>query len=491
MERFMNYINGEWKSPREGRYYPNINPATGEVLGEFPRSTREDIVEAIESAYKALDRWRSMPAPRRAEIIFRAGELLLARKEELAREMTMEMGKVLKETRGDVQEGIDMTYYAAGEGRRMDGQVVPSELPNKWAMCMRVPIGVVAAITPWNFPLAIPTWKIMPALVAGNTVVFKPASYTPKSAYNLVRILEEAGLPAGVLNLVFSDGTTFGDVVLEDNRVGMISFTGSTEIGTHLLQRAPKKHKRIHTEMGGKNAIIVLNDANIELAIEGIIWSAFGTTGQRCTACSRLILEKGVKERLLPLLVERTKNLKLGNGLDPKTDVGPLVSEAQVKVVERYVEIGKKEATLICGGSRPEDPNLSSGSFFLPTIFDNVKPDSVIAQEEIFGPVIALIEAEDFDSAIRINNETNYGLSTSVYTSDVNKAFKAMEKIDTGLVYINAGTIGAEVHLPFGGMRGTGNGHREAGKTCFDTFTEWKTIFVDYSGRLQKAQGID
>lgn len=491
MDRYFNYIAGKWKEPRSGEYYQNINPATGEVLGEFPRSNKEDILEAIEAAYNALDRWRSFPAPKRAEIIFKAGEILLARKEELAREMTMEMGKVLKEARGDVQEGIDMTYYAAGEGRRMDGQVVPSELPNKWAMCIRVPIGVVAAITPWNFPLAIPTWKIMPALVAGNTVVFKPASYTPKSAYNLVKILEEAGLPDGVLNLVFSNGPIFGDIVLEDQRVGMISFTGSTEIGTHLLQRAPKRHKRIHTEMGGKNAIIVLNDADFELAVEGIIWSAFGTTGQRCTACSRVIVEKGVKEKLLPILVERTKKLKLGNGLDPSTDVGPLVSEAQVKVVEKYVEIGKNEGKLLCGGKRPDEPELQQGSFFLPTIFDNVKPDATIAQEEIFGPVVAVIEAENFDSAIKINNATNYGLSTSIYTRDVNKAFKAMEKIDTGLVYINAGTIGAEVHLPFGGMRGTGNGHREAGKTCFDTFTEWKTIFVDYSGRLQKAQGID
>ena len=383
-------------------------------------------------------------------------------------------------------------YYAAGEGRRMDGYVVPSELRNKHAMAMRAPIGVVAAITPWNFPMAIPTWKIIPAIVAGNTVVFKPATYSPHSAYNLISALEEAGIPPGVVNLVFAPGSQFGKAVVNDDRVGMVSFTGSTAVGNRLLEKIAPQNKRIHTEMGGKNAIIVLPDANIELTVDGILWSAFGTTGQRCTACSRVIVHKDVKAKLLPLLVERTKSLRLGNGLSPKTDVGPVVSEAQLRVIDKYVRIGIKEGgKLLCGGEPAREGELEKGSFYKPTIFDEVTPDMTIAQEEIFGPVIAIIEAENFDHAIEINNNTKYGLSTSVFTQDVNKAYYAMQEIDTGLVYINAGTIGAEVHLPFGGMRSTGNGHREAGKTCFDTFTEWKTVFVDYSGTLQKAQGID
>ncbi len=492
MTRGRNYIGGEWKEPRSGKYYANVNPATGEVLGHFPVSTEADVKEAIASARDAFPGWKRTPAPKRAEIAFRLGEIIKARKEEYAQQMTQEMGKVLTEARGDVQEAIDMIYYAAGEGRRMDGYVAPSELPRKYAMAMRVPLGVVAAITPWNFPMAIPTWKLIPAIVAGNTVVFKPATYTPLSAYNLVKSLEDAGLPPGVVNLVYAPGAQFGKVITTDDRIDMVSFTGSTAVGTRLLEKVAPQNKRIHTEMGGKNAIIVLSDANIELAVDGIIWSAFGTTGQRCTACSRVIVEREAKSRLLSLLVERTKSLRLGNGLDSQTDVGPIVSEAQLKLIDKYVKIGLKEGgKLLCGGEPATEGELAKGNFYKPTIFDEITPDMTIAQEEIFGPVLAVIEAEDIDEAIAINNQTKYGLSTSVYTTDVNKAFYAMEEIDTGLVYINAGTIGAEVHLPFGGMRATGNGHREAGKTCFDTFTEWKTIFADYSGRLQKAQGIE
>jgi aldehyde dehydrogenase (NAD+) len=486
------YIGGKWVESSSGDTFDDINPATGEVLWKFSRCRGEDVTKAIENAYNAQEMWRKTPAPRRGEILFKAGQIMVERKEELAKEMTMEMGKVINETRGDVQEGIDMTFFAAGEGRRMLGDTTPSELQDKFAASVRMPIGVVAAITPWNFPMAIPTWKIMPALVAGNTVVFKPARYTPKSAYNIVAILEEAGLPPGALNIVFGFGGEVGDPLVEDKRVGLVSFTGSTSVGTSVAKRCPDTHKRVSMEMGGKNAIIVLDDASVELAIEGIIWSAFGTTGQRCTAASRIIVQKGILKELSERLTDAINALKLGDGLDPKTDVGPLINEEQVKTVHSYTEIGVKEgAKLLTGGEPATEGDLSKGYFYKPTLFGDVDPKMTIAQEEIFGPTTAIIPVNDLDEAIRVNNETEYGLSTSCYTNDLNKAFRAMEDIYTGLVYINAGTIGAEVHLPFGGTRGTGNGHREAGQQALDTFTEWKTLFVDFSGKLQKAQMDD
>jgi acyl-CoA reductase-like NAD-dependent aldehyde dehydrogenase len=491
MEKYRNFIGGEWVDSHSGETRENINPATGEALALFPKSNAADMKDAIDAAANAFDAWRLTPAPKRAEIIFKAGELLLERKEKYAREMTQEMGKVINEARGDVQEAIDMTYYIAGEGRRLLGYTTPSELPNKFTMCVRMPIGVVAAITPWNFPMAIPVWKIMPSLVAGNTVVIKPASYTPKSVYNIAEALEEAGLPKGALNVAFGPGGALGDAILNDKRVGLITFTGSTEVGTAIAEKAPKTYKRVSMEMGGKNAIIVLDDADIDLAIEGVIWSAFGTTGQRCTAASRIIVHKEILTQLTEKLVEKTNALKLGDGLNPDTDVGPTVSETQLQTVDRYVQIGKKEAKLLCGGERAEEGNLKKGFFYKPTIFGDVQPNATIAQEEIFGPVTAIIPVNSFEEAIEVNNGTDFGLSTSVYTRDVNRAFEAMRDIYTGLVYINAGTIGAEVHLPFGGTKGTGNGHREAGETALDECTEWKSIFVDYSGKLQKAQIIE
>ena len=487
-----NYIGGKWVESASGQVFDDINPATGEVLWKFSRCSGEDVTKAIEGAYNAREKWRKTPAPRRGEILFAAGRIMVERKEELAREMTMEMGKVIKETRGDVQEAIDMTFFAAGEGRRMLGDTSPSELVNKFAASVRMPIGVVAAITPWNFPMAIPTWKIMPALVAGNTVVFKPARYTPKSAYNMVAILEEAGLPPGALSIVFGFGGEVGDPLVEDKRVGLVSFTGSTSVGTSLAKRCPDTHKRVSMEMGGKNAIIVLDDADVDLAIEGIIWSAFGTTGQRCTAASRIIVQKGVLSELTEKLVDAIKGLRLGDGLDPETDVGPLINEEQVKTVHSYTEVGLNEgAKLLTGGEPATEGDLAKGYFYKPTLFADVDPNMRIAQEEIFGPTTAIIPVNDLDEAIKVNNETDYGLSTSCYTNDLNKAFRALEEIYTGLVYINAGTIGAEVHLPFGGTRGTGNGHREAGQQALDTFTEWKSLFVDFSGKLQKAQMDD
>ena len=489
MSGFYNYIGGEWVDTAPDRRFDNINPATGEHLGTYPRSGAEDVGKAIDAAEAAFDRWRLTPAPKRAEILFNAGQRLIERKEEYAQDMTKEMGKVLNEARGDIQEAIDMAFLAAGEGRRMLGTTTPSEMPDKFAMSVLMPIGVIGLITPWNFPMAIPSWKIFPALVAGNTLVFKPARYTPQSAYNIVKTLEDAGLPSGVLNLVYGYGGEVGDRMVSDPRVGMISFTGSTEVGKRLAAKCPEFNKRVSLEMGGKNAIIVMDDADLDLAIEGILWSAFGTSGQRCTAASRIITHRAVLDELTDRLVSRTKKMKLGNGLEASVDVGPVINETQLDIIQSYTQIGIEEgATLLCGGERATEDNLKNGYFYRPTIFGDVKPHMRIAQEEIFGPTTALIPVDSLEEAITVNNNTPYGLSTSIYTRHVDRAFTAIRDIYTGIVYVNSGTIGAEVQLPFGGTRGTGNGHREAGHTLLEPFTEWKTIFVDYSGKLQKAQ---
>lgn len=486
---YWNYIDGSWVPSASGKTFSSINPATVEVLGEVTLSTPDDVAAACGAAARAFDSWRRTPAPRRGEIIFRAAEILVRRKDELARLMTMEMGKVIKEACGDVQEAIDMAYYMAGEGRRSFGYTTPSELPNKFAMAVRDPIGVVAAITPWNFPLAIPGWKIFPALVLGNTVVFKPSCETAITSAMIVHVLDEAGLPPGVLNLVQGPGATVGAALARNPQVSLVSFTGSTDVGRQLAIEAAPELKRLSLEMGGKNAIIVLDDADLELAVDGIIWSAFGTSGQRCTAASRVIAQRGVHDRLVQMLVDRTRRLQLGNGLDPTVDVGPLISQSQLEKVERYVKIGEQEgAKLVVGGHVAREGDLRRGFFFEPTIFDDVVPTMRIAQEEIFGPVTAIITVENLDEAIAVNNGVAFGLSSSIYTRNVNRAFEAMRDLTTGLVYVNAGTIGAEVHLPFGGTRGTGNGHREAGIAALDVFSEWKTLFVDYSGKLQRAQ---
>jgi len=485
---FLNYIDGKWVPPKSEKSFQRENPATGDIIGSFPDSGRQDVADAVAAAGAAWDAWRATPAPRRAEILFRAGEIMLARKEELARDVTIEMGKVLKEGRGDVQEAIDMIYYAAGEGRRMFGHTTPAELPNKFAMAVRQPHGIVAAITPWNFPLAIPCWKLMPALVTGNTVVFKPSPYSPLSANNLLRILEEAGLPPGVANLAFGEDQT-GAALVDDPRVAMVSFTGSLEVGREIAAYCGRNGKRVHLEMGGKNAIIVLDDADIDLAIEGAVWSAFGTSGQRCTAASRMIVQERLVGAFTDRLVARAVALRLGNGLDATTEMGPVVNRPQLEKVQRYMEIGRDEgATVACGGARATSDGLDKGYFFQPTVFADVRPRMRIAQEEIFGPVTDIIACSDLEEAVSINNDVPYGLVTSIYTSDLSRAFQAMERITTGIVYLNAGTIGAEVHLPFGGTRGTGNGQREAGQAALDSYTEWKTVYIDYSGRLQKAQ---
>lgn len=486
---FQNFIGGSWQPARSGQTFPNSNPATGELLGHFPLSDVEEANAAVAAARAAFDKWRLLPAPKRGEILFRVGELMKQRKEELARTMTQEMGKVLKETRGDVQEGIDMAYYMGGEGRRLFGYSVPVEMPNKAGMAMRDAVGVVACITPWNFPIAIPTWKMFPALVAGNTVVLKPASDTPQSALRLVEILHEAGIPEGVVNIVFGPGGAVGEALLHHPDVAIVSFTGSTESGRHIAIESAKSLKRVSLEMGGKNAVIVMEDADLNLAVEGILWSAYGTTGQRCTACSRVIVHSAVRQQLLDLLLPRIKQLRLGNGLDERVDVGPVINASQLEKIHSYIEIGQREgATLLTGGKIMREGELAQGHFYQPTLFANVTPKMRLAQEEIFGPVLSVIEVQSFEEAIAVNNDTPFGLSSAIYTQDTNRVQRAIRDITTGILYVNSGTTGAEIQFPFGGTRGTGNGHREAGLAGLDVFTEWKVVYTDYSGKLQKAQ---
>ncbi|MCL4509920.1 MAG: aldehyde dehydrogenase family protein [Bacteroidetes bacterium] len=487
---FKNLIGGKEKDAVSGRTFENRNPADwNEVVGIFPKSDKRDVDAAVDAAKQAYREWSLYPAPRRGDIVKKAGDIMVARKEELAREMTREMGKVLVETRGDVQEGIDTAYYSASEGRRMFGVTAPSELQNKFTMSMRVSVGVAGVISPWNFPMAIPTWKIFPALVSGDTIVFKPASDTPKTAATLVEILVEAGVPAGVLNIVHGGGNEVGMAIVEHEDVELISFTGSTAVGKKISEIASRSLKRVSLELGGKNAEIVMDDANLELALDGILWGAFGTTGQRCTATSRLILHEKIYDKFLDMLAERASRLKLGNGLDESVEVGPCVNESQREKVHSYTEIGKKEgARLVIGGEFAKGGDLDKGWFYKPTIFAEVTPNMTIAIEEIFGPVLSVMKAKSIDHAIELLNGTIYGLSSAVYTRNINHAFKAIRDIKAGITYINAPTIGAETHMPFGGVKQTGNGHREGGASAFEFFSEIKTVYVDYSDKLQRAQ---
>ena len=487
--KFQNSIGGEWVDAASGETFESTNPATGETIGLFPKSGGEDVDRAVEAAKGAFEDWRLVPAPRRGEILFRFAQLLSEEKDELALLMAREMGKVLPEAGGDVQEAIDMSQYMAGEGRRLFGQTTPSELPDKFNMSVRMPIGVVGVITPWNFPIAIPSWKIAPALVAGNTVVFKPASDTPALGERFVELLHEAGLPKGVLNVVHGGGGEVGERLVTHPDVRVITLTGSRETGVAVLKAAAEGLKHVHLELGGKNAIIVLDDADLDLAVEGIVWSAFGTSGQRCTAASRVIVQEGVYDALAGRLVAASERLRLGPGWEPDTDVGPVINRPSLEKIHSYTEIGRGEgARLLTGGEIATGNGLDRGFFYRPTIFGEVDPGMRIAQEEIFGPTTALIRVRSFDEAVRAANGVRYGLSSSIFTRDVNKAFRAMRDLEAGITYVNAGTIGAEVHLPFGGTKDTGNGHREAGQAALDVFTEWKSIYVDYSGRLQKAQ---
>ena len=487
---YKNYINGEWVDARNGKAYENRNPAnTDELVGMFASSTQEDVDLAVDSAKEAYKSWRLVPAPKRAEILFRCAELLVQRKEEYSRDMTREMGKVLAETRGDVQEAIDMTYYMAGEGRRLFGQTTPSELPNKFAMSVRQSIGVCGMITPWNFPMAIPSWKMMPALISGNTIVLKPAEDTPLSSYHLIQTLTEAGLPRGVVNLVSGFGPEVGAPLASHADTPVVSFTGSTAVGRLIAQACAPTFKHCSLEMGGKNIILVMDDANLDLAVDGAIWGGFGTTGQRCTAASRVAVHTSVYGEFMKRFVERAKALKVGNGLDAGVDMGPCINEEQLNTVMKYVEIGKGEgAKLLTGGNRLTGGPYDKGWFHAPTVFGDCKPDMRIAKEEIFGPVVSVIPIDSIEQALDVANGVQYGLSASIYTRNVNRAFEAVRDLYTGIVYVNAPTIGAETHLPFGGTKNTGNGHREAAIAAIDFYTEWKTVYIDYSDRLQRAQ---
>ncbi|HSZ00858.1 MAG TPA: aldehyde dehydrogenase family protein [Terriglobales bacterium] len=487
---YKNFIDGEWVEASTGQTFENRNPAdTRDVVGIFQRSGKADVDAAVGAAKAAFAKWRLIPAPRRAEIIYRAAEMLFERKEDFSRDMTREMGKILKETRGDAQEAVDTAYYMAGEGRRMFGPTTPSELPNKFAMAVRQPIGICGMITPWNFPMAIPSWKLLPALVCGNTCVIKPAQDTPLSTFNLVRVLYDAGLPRGVVNIVTGFGSEVGTPLTEHADVRAISLTGSSAVGRIVGTTAAKSFKHCSLELGGKNPMIVLDDANLDLAIEGGLWGGFGTTGQRCTATSRIIVQKGIYGDFIERYVERAKALKVGNGLDETVEMGPAINENQLKTDLSYVDIGKAEgARLKCGGNRLDKGEYQNGYFMEPTVFVDVDRKMRIAQEEIFGPVVSIIPCDDLEDAIEIANGIEYGLSSALYTKDVNRAFTAMRDLDAGITYINAPTIGAEVHLPFGGVKATGNGHREGGLGAIDFYSEWKSIYVDYSDRLQKAQ---
>ena len=485
----LNFIGGQWIQNTTLQAMPVINPANGEQLGTVPLSTKEQVDLAVQKAKAAQKEWALIPAPKRADYLYEIAFKLKEKKEHLAQMLTKEMGKLIEEARGEVQEGIDMALYMAAEGRRLFGETVPSELPNKFAMSVRAPIGVAGLITPWNFPIAIATWKAFPALVAGNTVVWKPSNETPFMAYELAKICEEVGLPAGVLNIVFGSGPTVGTAMIEHPDIRIISFTGSTATGSKVAELGGKHLKKVSLEMGGKNAVIVMDDADLDLALEGILWSAFGTAGQRCTACSRVIVHKDVKQELEQRLVALTKNLLVGDGLNPTTKVGPVINKAALEKINHYVQIGKQQgATLLTGGGILSEGDLANGYYFAPTIFTNVEATSILAQEEIFGPVISIIEVASLEEAIDVNNGVKFGLSSSIFSQNVNTIFKAQQLLDTGIVYVNAGTTGAEIHLPFGGTKGTGNGHRDSGQAALDVYTEWKSIYVDYSGKLQRAQ---
>ncbi|MGJ9459703.1 aldehyde dehydrogenase family protein [Oceanobacillus sp. CF4.6] len=486
-EKLANFINGEWVEVENTTAV--INPATGKEVVQVPLSDANAVDQAVASAQAAQKQWALVPAPQRAEVLYRVGNLLKERKEKLSQLLTMENGKVLEEARGEVQEGIDMAFYMAGEGRRLFGQTTPSELKDKFAMSQRVPVGVVGIITPWNFPIAIATWKSFPAIVAGNAVVWKPATETPIMAYELAKIFEEGGLPKGVINVVFGSGSTVGDSMVHHPDIRVISFTGSNEVGRNIAAECGRQLKKVSLEMGGKNAIIVMDDADIDLAVEGILWSAFGTSGQRCTACSRVIVHEAVKGKLEQKLLTAMERLTIGDGLDESMKVGPIINQAGIRKIKDYIEIGKEEgAKLLVGGHEFRDGAHQGGNYFSPTLFTDATADMRIAQEEIFGPVVSLIPVQSFEEAVEVNNGVEFGLSSSIFTQNVNRVFQAQRDLDTGIVYVNAGTTGAEIHLPFGGTKGTGNGHRDSGVQALDVFTEWKAVYVDYSGKLQRAQ---
>ena len=481
---YKNYIGGRWVASESGSVYPIANPARNSVtLGEFQRSTAADALSAVEAARDASAEWADMPAPARAAVLFKALDVLARRSEELAESITAEEGKTLADARGEVRRAMNIVEYAAGEGRRMFGYTTPSELPDTVAYTVRRPLGVVALITPWNFPLAIPAWKLAPALICGNAVVFKPASSTPMTAVKLVEAFEEAGLPPGVLNMVTGPGASVGNALVESPDVNGISFTGSTDIGTGIFAEGAQRLKKVQCEMGGKNAVILMADADMDKALDGIVQGAFGSTGQRCTATSRVIVEEPIYDDFMDALIDRTSRLRVGDGFDPGVDMSPLASQAQLDTVTEYIGIGAEEgATLAYGGHALTGGDFDDGYYVEPTVFTNVRPSMRIAQEEIFGPVLTVFKARDLDEALHIADSVKFGLSSSIYTRDLNAAFRYVNEVETGMVHVNSPTLGGEVHLPFGGMKSSGVGQREQGTEAVDFFTEVVTVYVDYGG---------
>jgi acyl-CoA reductase-like NAD-dependent aldehyde dehydrogenase len=483
-----NFINGRWVESSSSRASERRNPADlDEVVGFAPLSTREEAREAIAAARAAFAAWRDTPAPVRGRVVAKAALLMEQQKDELARLMTREEGKTLKDALGEVQKSVNILDFMAGEGRRIAGETLPSELPKNFAYTLKQPLGVVAAIAPWNFPVSIPVWKIAPALVAGNTVVFKPATITPFTGAKVVQIFEQAGVPAGVLNMIVGSGSEVGDEFIQHPDVRAISFTGSNEVGSELYAQGARRMKKCQCEMGGKNPLVILADADLPLAVESAVLGAFASTGQRCTATSRVIIEEAVADRFVQLLVERASKLRTGNGLEPGIDMGPAVDESQLNTDLQYIEVGKKEAKLLLGGQRLTGGAYNRGYFVPPTVFDHVAPDSTIAQDEIFGPVLSVIRVRDFDEALRVANSVRFGLSSSLYSNDAAKIFEFIDRIETGITHVNSPTVGGEAQLPFGGMKATGVGMREMGRVAIDFFTELKAVYIDFTGRKRES----
>ena len=489
MDTYRNFINGKWVESSSSRTAPNINPAnTDDTLGTVRQATREEARAAVDAAANAFRGWRSTPAPTRGRIVAKAARLLEENKEELAQLLTREEGKTIAESRGELQRSINVAEFCAGEARRLTGETIPSELPLNFAYTIKQPIGVVAVVTPWNFPVAIPIWKIAPALVAGNAVVFKPASITPATAVRITEIFESAGIPPGVLNLVLGSGSEAGDEIINHPAVKAISFTGSNGVGIRLYEQASRRGAKVQCEMGGKNPVIVLEDADMDLAVESTAQGAFGSSGQRCTATSRAVVVDQVADEFVSRIAKRAESMRLGPGADPQTEMGPSVDESQFKTVLSYIDIGREDgATLVCGGSRATDEGLDKGYFVKPAVFDHVTADMRIAREEIFGPVLSVLRVKDFDQAMEVANDCEYGLSSSIFTNDAARIFRFVDDIETGMTHINSPTTGGEAHVPFGGIKGTGIGDREQGSTALDFYTDLKVVYVDYTGRKREG----
>src|SRR6266550_3146945 len=489
MDTYRNFIGGQWVQSGSSRTVENINPAnTADVIGSVRQATREEARQAVEAASEAFRGWRSTPAPARGKIVARAARLLEEHKEELAQILTREEGKTIAESRGELQRSINVADFCAGESRRMNGETIQSELPANFAYTIKQPLGVVACVTPWNFPVAIPVWKIAPALVAGNTVVFKPATLTPATGIRIVELFQEAGIPPGVLNLIIGSGSEAGDAIINHPAVKAVSFTGSNQVGIRLYEEVSRRGAKVQCEMGGKNPVVIMEDADMDLAVESTAQGAFGSSGQRCTATSRAVVVNDVADEFIERIARRAASMRIGPGNDPATEMGPTVDESQFKTVLSYIDIGREDgAKLVCGGSRATGDGLDKGYFVNATVFDHVTPDMRVAREEIFGPVLSVLRVKDFEDAIKVANDCEYGLASSIFTNDAARAFRFVDEIETGMTHINSPTTGGEAHIPFGGIKGTGIGDREQGSTALDFYTELKVVYVDYTGRKREG----